>query len=85
MPQRDSALIEFEDQVLVLIPRHGGRVLQRVRRTEDTDEAFETHIITFPDESALQAYMEDPDRIALMPLREIAIARTVVSRVLLVV
>ena len=80
----ESELISFEDQVLALIPRHGGSVLQRVRRAHDGDEAFETHVISFPDESALNAYMDDPARLALAPLREIAIARMTITPVVVI-
>ncbi|MDP2288673.1 MAG: hypothetical protein Q8M73_08945 [Actinomycetota bacterium] len=83
-PGQEAALIQFEDQVLALIPRHGGTVLQRVRRVDDGEEAFETHVITFPDQSAFESYMHDPERLALLAVREIAIARTVSTPVVLV-
>lgn len=81
---QESALIQFEDRVLALIPRHGGAVLQRVRRIDDNEEAFETHIISFPNQSAFQSYMDDPERLALTPIREIAISRTVITPVVVV-
>jgi len=80
-PGQDSALIDFEDQVLALIPHHGGRVLQRVRRTEPSEEALEVQVISFPNDAAFEAYLADPERLALGNHREIAIARTVITRV----
>ncbi|MDO9485069.1 MAG: DUF1330 domain-containing protein [Actinomycetota bacterium] len=80
-PEQESALIDYEDRVLDLIPVHGGRVLNRVRRIEQGDAAFETHIIEFPDEEAFQAYMNDPARLAMATLRDAAIAETQVSRI----
>ncbi len=83
-PGQEEALIEFENQVLALIPKHGGRVLQRVRRSEKGDEALEVHVISFPNSVSYAAYLEDPERLALGDLRDRAIARTVVMNVDLV-
>jgi hypothetical protein len=39
------------------------------------------HLLEFPSEVALDAYMTDPERLALSQLRERAIARTALIRV----
>jgi len=83
-PGHEAGLMQFEDQVLALIPNHGGSVLQRVRRIGDGDAAFETHVISFPDDRSLQEYLDDPARLALTALRERSIARTVISPVVVV-
>ena len=54
---QQQALIDYEDTVLALIPKHGGRVIERVRRTDDGDGPFEVQVIELPDEDALAAYM----------------------------
>jgi uncharacterized protein (DUF1330 family) len=80
-PGAQALLVEYEDQVLTLLERHGGRVLQRVRSVEGTDGPFEIHLLEVPSEDALAAYMDDPARLALATLREQAIAETQVLRV----
>lgn len=76
VPGSEQQLIEYEDQVLALLPAHGARVVQRVRATEDPSEPFEVHLLEFPSEDALDAYMHDPARVALQDLRDRAIAHT---------
>ena len=77
---QEQALIDYEDAVLALIPAHGGRVLQRVRRTDASDGPFEVQIIEMPSEDAVAAYMVDPVRVALAGDHARAIARTDVIR-----
>jgi uncharacterized protein (DUF1330 family) len=77
---QDAALSEYENTVLALIPRHGGRVVSRLRRTVDGDGPLEVQVIRLPDEAALEAYMQDPVRTALAPVHRTAVARTEVFR-----
>ena len=77
-------LIAYEDAVLQLVPAHGGFVRERVR-TDGADGApLEIHVLEFPSEDALDAYMQDPQRLAMADSRERAIERTAVYRVDLV-
>jgi uncharacterized protein (DUF1330 family) len=81
---QQHALVAYEDAVLQLVAAHGGRVMQRAR-TDGTDGApLEIHLLQFPTQRALDAYMNDPQRSALAPDRDRAIARTEVHRVTLV-
>jgi uncharacterized protein (DUF1330 family) len=80
-PGRESALVEYEDRVLALLPAHGARVLQRVRRTDDSQGPHEVHLLEFPSEAALDAYLADPARLALAATRDAAIAHTELLRV----
>ena len=76
-----DALIAYEDAVLQLVPAHGGCVRERVR-TDGADGApLEIHVLEFPSEEALDAYMQDPQRAALADARDRAIERTAVYRV----
>jgi uncharacterized protein (DUF1330 family) len=83
-PGQEQLLIDYEDAVLALIPAHGGRVLSRVRRCDDSDGPFELQVIEMPNEDAVAAYMVDPVRVALADTHARAIARTDVSRVVVV-
>jgi uncharacterized protein (DUF1330 family) len=80
-PGNEARLVEYEDQVLALLGRHGARLLQRVRAIDPQDAPQEVHLIEFPSEAALQEYMDDPARLALTDLREQGIAGTEVLRV----
>jgi uncharacterized protein (DUF1330 family) len=75
-------LVDYEDAVLALLPDAGGRVVQRVRtQGEPTVQPYEVHLLEFPSEQALDAYMQDPRRLALHDRRDRAIARTEILRV----
>lgn len=81
-----DALSAFEDAVLALVPEHGGRVLQRVRREPSPDgvrgdQPLEVQVIELPDDDALAAYMADPRRTGRAAERDRAVARTEVLRV----
>jgi len=78
---QQAELAKYEDQVLRLVPDHGGRVLHRARTTGAADEPFEVHLLQFPAEAALNAYMTDERRTSLSDERDRAIARTQVLRV----
>jgi uncharacterized protein (DUF1330 family) len=77
----EVTLVEYEDRVLALLPEHGARVQQRVRSDGADGAPLEVHLLEFPSEAALDAYMADERRVALSALRERGIARTQVLRV----
>lgn len=52
----------YEDAVLGLLGRHGGEV---ERRTRSTDGNTEVHLIRFQQRAGLDAFMADPERLAL--------------------
>jgi len=81
VPGNELLLVEYEDQVLRLLAPHGARIRQRVRAIDADDAPFETHLLEFPTEAALDDYMADPERVALSEFRERAIARTALVRV----
>ena len=81
-PGNDDALSAYEDEVLALIPAHGGRVVSRVRRDGgDPDAPLEVQVIHLPGEQAMQDYLVDPARVALADVHRRVIARTDVIRV----
>ncbi len=77
----EDTLVEYEDRVLALLPDHGARVRQRVRSDGGDGAPLEVHVLEFPSQAALDAYMADERRVALSALRERGIARTQVLRV----
>jgi uncharacterized protein (DUF1330 family) len=88
VPGRQAELAAYEDEVLVRLAAHEGRLLSRLRvvsagEDEAEGEAAPDEIQTleFADEDALQGYLADPDRAPLSPRRDRAIARTQVLTV----
>jgi uncharacterized protein (DUF1330 family) len=73
---REAELTAYEDRVLSLLPEHGGRVVQRARRTEPGDGPCEVQLLESASQAALDAYTNDPRRTALAADRDAAIART---------
>ena len=74
-PGNDSNLVSYEDTVLALLPHHGGQVTSRVRRTSG-EGPLEIQVIHFPDQAAMNSYMNDPVRQDLAEVHRGVIART---------
>ena len=62
----EDALVEYEDRVLALLPDHGARVRQRVRSDGGDGAPLEVHVLEFPSEAALDAYMADERRVRVV-------------------
>jgi uncharacterized protein (DUF1330 family) len=78
---KEAELVAYEDRVLPMLARHGGRMLHRVRRADGGNDPYEVHLIDFPDDDAVAAYLEDPERLALAAMRDDAILATRIIRV----
>ena len=79
---REAELVEYEDAVLPYVADHGGAVLYRARTHGERDEPNEIHLIQFPSEAALDAYIKDPRPVpCLVGVRDQAIERTQLLRV----
>jgi len=59
---------DFEEAVLALLPRYGATALARARRRRDQPDALpaELQILHFPSRDAYRAFLDDPDRQALL-------------------
>jgi uncharacterized protein (DUF1330 family) len=67
-PATADAASRYEDAVLELLDDHGARVLFRGRRRADqaAELPLEIHVLEFPDRPALDAYLADARRTALI-------------------
>jgi len=66
IPPEDAAIVlTYEDAVLRLLSRHGGRMQRRLRAI---DQRAELHIISFDSREGQQAFATDPSRLQLMRL-----------------
>ncbi|WP_040875567.1 GNAT family N-acetyltransferase [Streptomyces purpureus] len=61
-PAAAEAARAYEDRVLALLPRHGGRLERRLRTG---DGLSEVHLLRFPSRKALAAFRADPERAEL--------------------
>lgn len=83
VPGREQELGDYEDTVLALLPRYGGRVAERVRRRDpDEEQPLEVQVIDLPDTDALEGFLVDPDRTSMAAQRDRCVARTQMFEVL---
>lgn len=77
-PGQEDAFEAFERDAARVMARHGGRIDQAVRITQDGegDAPFEVHCVSFPDQAAAEAYASDPEMPALRARRSAIISRT---------
>jgi uncharacterized protein (DUF1330 family) len=84
-PGLEAALSAYEDKVLRLVSEHGGRVLDRGTvvggSRHDGEPPTEVQLIEMPSAATLDAYMNDPRRLALAAERDAAVARTDLFRI----
>lgn len=84
-PGMEAALSAYEDKVLRLVAAHGGRVLERgtvlPASQYDGEPPAEVQLLEMPSEASLDAYMNDPRRLAMAAERDTAIARTDLLRI----
>jgi uncharacterized protein (DUF1330 family) len=84
-PGMGAALSAYEDKVLRLVAEHGGRVLERGTVLPDSqhhhDPPTEVQLLEMPSAAGLEAYVNDPRRLAMAAERDTAIARTDLYRI----
>ena len=84
-PGMEAALSAYEDKVLRLVAEHGGRVLQRGTvqpgSQYDGEPPAEVQFLEMPSQASLDAYVNDPRRLAMAAERDAAIARTDLFRI----
>jgi hypothetical protein len=83
-PGAGDGLIAYEDQVLGILPDHGGRVRQRARSGGAAGQPLEIQFLEFPSARALDAFMTDDRRQSLAGERDRVIAKTEVMEVHLI-
>lgn len=80
-PGDERLLVDYEDAVLTRLAAYGGELVSRVRRSDAGEGPYEVQLIRFGSDAAYAGFLADPDRLALAPMRERAVARTEVLRV----
>lgn len=75
-PGKESVFQQFEDFVIPLMERHGGRMIYRVRPSQhsfisaEEERPYEIHFVSFNSEEGLQSYMKDETRLQYMHLKD---------------
>jgi uncharacterized protein (DUF1330 family) len=77
----EDDLVQYENQVLELLPDYGAEVLHRMRTYVDSGQPNEVQILRFPSEDAMKRFVGDDRRIQLATMRDRAIERTEVLKV----
>jgi hypothetical protein len=78
---QEEGLANYENFVLHLLPDHGGRVVRRGRvESGDPGSPTEVQFLELPNEGSLDAYLNDPRRLARAPERDAAIEWTQILR-----
>ena len=73
---QEDAFNEFESIALPAMSKYGGKLLLRIRPGQDTiiDQTIETpyeiHIISFEDEAGIKSFLQDPERLRFLYLKE---------------
>ncbi len=82
-PGKQEVFEAFEAVARGVLGRYGGELLLRCRgeRIAGTlREPDEIHVVRFPDEGALQGFLRDPERAAVMGWKEEAVREVVTVR-----
>lgn len=68
----------YEHQAALVMAKHGGAIekVVEIPVENDNDPHREVHIVSFPDESAYQAYTVDPDMANWRSLRDDSVIKT---------
>jgi len=83
---KESVFDEFESVAIPLIGKHGGELLLRLRPTPacvvagSIDLPYEIHLVRFPSNEALASFTADPERQALLHLKNDSVRSSLVVR-----
>ncbi|MEU6858253.1 hypothetical protein AB0B28_05175 [Glycomyces sp. NPDC046736] len=75
-PGLEADMRAYEDEVLALIPEHGGALVSRVVGDGADGRPHEIHVYRFTGQAALDSYMTDPRRAARAAERDRVIEST---------
>ena len=85
-PGTESFFDAFEAVAIPLISKHGGELLLRLRPTPECviagsiDPPYEVHLLRFPSDEALARFTSDPERQALLHLKDDSVRSSLLVR-----
>ncbi len=83
---KEDAFHEFEDHAIPLMKKHGGKILYRIRPSDesyiscDGEQPYEVHFITFESEGNLSNFMHDPDRTKMLNLKDESVRSIILTK-----
>lgn len=75
-PGKEAVFHEFEELAIPLLAEHGGRLIYRLRPTDDSyisseeERPYEIHFLSFASEEAFRSFAKDPRRASFVHLRD---------------
>ncbi|MFY0687159.1 MAG: DUF1330 domain-containing protein [Cyclobacteriaceae bacterium] len=75
-PGKEELFLEFENKVIPLMGRYTGKIIQRIRPTEESfvsgeeKRPYEIHIVSFDSDEDFMAYARNPERNQFMYLKD---------------
>lgn len=81
-PGREVEFRRFETEAAQIMQRYGGRierVIRPISAAQGEELPHEIHLVSFPSMEQFESYRGDSDLAKLAPLRQSAIARTVIT------
>jgi uncharacterized protein (DUF1330 family) len=85
-PGQEDTFNAFEALAIPLISKYNGKLLLRVRPTEqtvieaNTEAPYEIHLVSFPAEQDFEAFMRDEERKNFLHLKEQSIRSTLLIK-----
>jgi len=79
---KEKIFLEFENFVIPLMEKYGGKMIYRLRPNKDSyvsstkEQPYEIHFIGFNSEDDLNAFMKDDSRLSFIHLKEKSIKST---------
>ncbi|NCT93391.1 MAG: DUF1330 domain-containing protein [Chitinophagaceae bacterium] len=73
---QEAVFEAFEEMALPLIPRYGGTLCLRIRPDKAAwiagamEQPYEIHLVSFPDQDSIDAFMQDDGRKQFLHLKE---------------
>jgi uncharacterized protein (DUF1330 family) len=83
---KESVFHEFEDHAIPLIEKYSGKMLQRIRPDKsnfisgEPDKPYEIHLVSFPSEKDLEAFMKDDTRQKFLHLKQESVRSTLLVK-----
>ena len=76
---REAEFEAYESKASRIMARYGGVIERAIRRagaSNESDEPFEVHLLSFPTRERYDAYRDDPERRSLSGEREGIVVKT---------
>jgi uncharacterized protein (DUF1330 family) len=82
-PGKEETFHQFEDLALALLEQYRGKLLLRLRPSQeqliagDLEMPYEIHLVSFPAEENFDAFRQDKDRERFLHLKDAAVSKIV--------